>query len=106
MHIATLVTTLVVVLATTSGAGAGAGDVTEWATIPGGSPTGIAVGPDGALWFAERGADRIGRISTSGDLVEFALPADGGGGPIGIALGPDRGMWFTEQVTDSIGRID
>lgn len=106
IRIAALGASLVVVLAGMSGAGAGAGDITGWPTVPGGSPTGISVGPDGALWFAERGADRIGRITTNGDLVEFALPADGGGGPIGIALGPDDAMWFTEQVTDSIGRID
>ncbi|HEX5951198.1 MAG TPA: PxKF domain-containing protein [Actinomycetota bacterium] len=106
MHIATLVTTLAVVLAGTSWAGAAAGDITEWPTVPGGTPTGIAVGADGALWFAERGADRVGRISTAGALNEIPLPQDGGGGPTGIALGPDAAMWFTERITDSIGRID
>lgn len=106
MHIVTLIATLALVLAGTSWAGAGAGDITEWPTIPGGSPSGIAMGPDGALWFAERGADRIGRITTSGDVIEIPLPAGGGGGPTSIALGADGAMWFTERVTDSIGRID
>jgi virginiamycin B lyase len=81
----TLLTTLVLVLAGTSWAGAGAGDITEWPTVPGGTPNGIAVGSDGALWFAERGADRIGRITTTG-AGQNPLPA--GGEPTGVALGP------------------
>ena len=31
-------------------------------------------GPDGALWFTESGANKIGRITTAGVITEFALP--------------------------------
>lgn len=37
-------------------------------------PFGIAAGPDGALWFAETAADRIGRITTDGSVTEYPLP--------------------------------
>ena len=38
----------------------------------------ITMGPDGALWFTETSADRIGRITTDGQITEFPLPTDGG----------------------------
>ncbi|MEU7038521.1 hypothetical protein ABZ958_33310 [Streptomyces sp. NPDC046237] len=58
-------------------------------------PFGIATGDDGALWFTETAADRIGRISTSGEITEFPLP-DRAGRPHAIAPGADGALWFTE----------
>ncbi len=37
-------------------------------------PFSIASGPDGNLWFTENYGARIGRITPSGDVTEFALP--------------------------------
>src|ERR1022692_376814 len=37
-------------------------------------PAGIAAGPDGALWFAEFNKSKIGRITTAGDITEYAVP--------------------------------
>ena len=34
-------------------------------------PAGIAVGPDGALWFTNSGNNSIGRITTSGNIVNY-----------------------------------
>jgi virginiamycin B lyase len=70
---------------------------------PGADPVDIAAGPDGALWFTEQHADRIGRISTRGSVTEFALPIPGSFAR-GIAAGPDGGVWFTE-LPGRIGRI-
>ncbi len=43
--------------------------LTEYATpTASSSPEGITVGPDGALWFTEFTANKIGRISTAGDV--------------------------------------
>ncbi len=70
----------------------------------GGQPQGIAAGPDGALWFANRGEpDSIGRITTSGTVTSYTGP--GVDSPTGIAAGPDGGMWFTNTGNDTIGRI-
>ena len=39
------------------------------------NPYGITLGPDGAMWFAENGAGKIGRIDQSGSITEFPLPS-------------------------------
>jgi hypothetical protein len=41
------------------------------------SPSGIAMGRDGNLWFTEPGIDAIGRMSLTGVLKEFPLPPPG-----------------------------
>ena len=33
------------------------------------------MGPDGALWFAELGSNKIGRITTAGVVTEYAAPS-------------------------------
>jgi virginiamycin B lyase len=66
--------------------------------------TGIAAGPDGALWFGEAGANAIARVTSTGVLSEFPLPT-AGALPDGIVAGPDGALWFTERATDRIGRI-
>ena len=68
------------------------------------APQGIAVGPDGNLWFTETQGNRIGRITPGGAITEFALPNDGSS-PEGITAGPDGNLWFTEGPGNRIGRI-
>ncbi len=65
---------------------------------------GIAAGPDGDMWFTELAAGKVGRITPSGRVREFAVPT-AGAGPYGIAAGPDGNMWFTEWNAGKIGRI-
>jgi virginiamycin B lyase len=67
-------------------------------------PGGVTGGPDGAVWFAELGGGRIGRLAPAGGLDEYTLPgADDS--PTSIASGPDGNLWFTESASDAIGRI-
>jgi streptogramin lyase len=81
-----------------------AGEVTSFALSAGSSaPTAMAVGPDGAIWFTEGAASRIGRITLSGEVSEFPLPP--GRKPSGIAAGPDGNLWFTAWAVNRIGRI-
>jgi virginiamycin B lyase len=69
-------------------------------------PSGIAAGPDGALWFSEGSAGRIGRMTTGFALTnEFPIPI-ASSYPYSIAKGPDGAMWFTDIGTSAIGRID
>lgn len=91
------------------GPGAIAQVITEY-PIPGGSAFSIAAGPDGALWFTDPrpfDTDMIGRIDTSGVVVEYPV----GPSPVfnfvksGIVAGPDGAMWFTEGGANKIGRI-
>ena len=74
----------------------------------------ITTGPDGALWFTECGSGllsgpgsiaRIGRITTSGVITEFATGISAASCPSGITAGPDGNLWFTETSSKRIGRI-
>ena len=69
------------------------------------SPLGIAVGPDGQLWFAEAGCPdnpilsctgAIGRMSVSGSAAAFPLVTPNND-PRFITAGPDGNLWFVEQ---------
>jgi virginiamycin B lyase len=80
--------------------------VTEFhAGIASGSgAAGIALGPDGNLWFTELFGDRIGRISPHGVVREFSAGITPFSRASSMAAGPDGNMWFTENA-GRIGRI-
>jgi len=64
----------------------------------------ITTGADGNLWLVEPGANKIGRVTTRGELTEFDIPtADSS--PSGIVRGPDGNVWFTELIGGKVGRI-
>src|SRR5215471_13634240 len=72
---------------------------------PDAKPYIIVVGPDGALWFCESGAAKIGRLDPhSGTFTEFATPTPDSR-PIGIIPGADGNLWFCENGANQIGRI-
>jgi virginiamycin B lyase len=64
----------------------------------------IVQGPDGNMWFTERNANMIGRISgtTPGATTEFPL-AGGATSPDLIVVGPDGALWYTQNT--SVGRM-
>jgi virginiamycin B lyase len=87
------------------------GLVSSGYTIPtgNGSPDGIVSGADGAVWFAESNANRIGRITTAGTVSEFSLPpylsacsSFPSNCPYNLAFGSDGAVWFT--AAHEIGR--
>ncbi len=57
---------------------------------------GITAGPDGNMWFTEGPANKIGRITSTGAITEFPLPAPFNN-PFAITTGPDGNLWFTEH---------
>ncbi len=65
------------------------------------------VGPDGNLWFTERYADQIGRITITGHVTEFPIPNETGAQlePVYITRGPGSALWFTELYAGMIGKI-
>jgi len=75
------------------------------------APAGIAVGPDGTLWFTNYFGNSIGRITTAGVVSNYTDPSIDQ--PAGIAVGPDGALWFINEGTESesapidasIGRI-
>jgi virginiamycin B lyase len=68
-------------------------------------PEGITTGPDGNLWFAEEEGNRVGRITPSGSVTEFAKGISKNASPFMIAAGSDGALWFTEAGHGGIGRI-
>ena len=81
------------------------GSVVEYA-IPTASagPVSIVTGPDGALWFTEIAANKIGRITPAGEFMEFPIPTPNSQ-PDEINVGPDGNLWFAEILGNKIGRI-
>ena len=53
---------------------------------------------------AEIAGDRIGQITTTGAITEFAVPT-AGGAPHQLTAGPDGALWFPETPVNKIGRI-
>ena len=76
--------------------------IVEYPTT-GAGPESIVSGPDGALWFTEPPANKIGRITTQGVVTEYALA--GNPGPQVITTGADGNLWFTERISSKIGRM-
>lgn len=91
-------------LAVPARAAAAPGEIVSFPLPAGGEPAGIAVGPEGNLWFTEPGGDRIGRITLAGQVTEYPVPT-ALSQPFQIALGPDGNMWFTESNAGNVGRI-
>ena len=71
---------------------------------PNAGASNIATGRDRALWFTERLASEIGRITTAGKQTSYkTLTANAS--PESIAAGSDKALWFTEFAGARIGRI-
>ena len=66
-------------------------------------PYDLAEGPDGNMWFTGRSGNEIGRVSPSGSVAEFPLPA--GSLPAGITTGPNDRLWFAESGSREIASI-
>ncbi|HEX4863778.1 MAG TPA: SMP-30/gluconolactonase/LRE family protein, partial [Acidimicrobiales bacterium] len=67
-------------------------------------PTGVAVGPDGSIWFTEWDGNKIGKLTPSGTILEFSLPTPKSQ-PVAITKGPDDNLWFVEKQGGKVGRI-
>ncbi|MEA2132555.1 MAG: virginiamycin lyase [Solirubrobacteraceae bacterium] len=75
-------------------------------------PADITKGPDGNLWFTQKGSPGgIGQITPAGSITEYTAGVVPGftadQEPEQITTGPDGALWFTESgVTGQIGRFD
>jgi len=66
-------------------------------------PQGVAAGPDGMTWVANRFAAQMERIAPDGSQSPISL--ESGADPYAIVEGPDGAMWFTEHNGNRIGRL-
>jgi virginiamycin B lyase len=77
-------------------------------------PRGIALGPDGNLWFTgvrgfsygehhyTPGFGYIGRITPAGEISTYPTPSPHSG-PSGITAGPEESLWFEGSGVTTIG---
>lgn len=82
--------------------------------LPDGSaacPRWLTLGNDGAVWFTEQSSgggvasqSHIGRVDTSGNITEFALPA-GDNDPDGIVVGGDGNIWYDTTITNGASTV-
>ena len=83
------------------------GDVIDYgASLPDGArPQGLAIGPDGSLWFTDdhRGG-AIGRLSATGVVSEYRTGLAAHAQLGAITPGPDGNMWFTD-CSGGVGRV-
>ena len=71
----------------------------------GSGPTGVIAGPDGNIWFTEKGLNRIGHMTPTGVVRPEAQVPSSQTFPDGIAAGPDANIWFTEAGGNRVGRV-
>jgi streptogramin lyase len=70
-----------------------------------GQPDSITAGPDGNLYFGEY-SPAVGRITTTGAITEFPVPAKLGSFPIlSLTTGPDGNIWFANNEHSQIGKL-
>jgi streptogramin lyase len=79
----------------------------EFTAAKGSGPAAITTGPDGALWFTEPGLNKIGRITTAGNVSDYVIPPEKTASidpltPTSVVTGPDGNLWFTESNVNHI----
>ncbi|HXE58842.1 MAG TPA: hypothetical protein VNK43_12645 [Gemmatimonadales bacterium] len=73
---------------------------------PNAAPHCLVAAPDGAIWFVEIGANKLGRFDPGTKrFTEWPMPTEASR-PHGIAWGPDGRLYVTEQAGNKIAAFD
>ena len=69
-------------------------------------PVAIAAGPDGNMWFTDRGSDYLGSIAPLlGVIYEYPIPTDSSRLSQGVVVLPSGQMWFVESGLAKLGMV-
>jgi virginiamycin B lyase len=80
------------------------GHATEYRIpTPNSVPVAIAPGRFGYLWVSELSGGKLLRVSRTGRMKEFPLPA--GARPYGLVSAPDGNVWFADRGRNRIGLV-
>jgi virginiamycin B lyase len=77
------------------------GRVTAFPLGSGSTPKAIVRGPEDTFWFTDELGNRIGRITTGGEVKTYRVV----GHPFGLTASPGGGFWFTEYDGNRVGQI-
>jgi streptogramin lyase len=66
---------------------------------------GIAVAPDGTIWYTEQSANRVAHIGTDGKTTEFRDGIAAGARPGAIAVDRDGSVWFTDDAVNTVEHL-
>jgi streptogramin lyase/putative copper export protein/methionine-rich copper-binding protein CopC len=84
------------------------GTITEFApfnsTLLG--PTGVVIGPDGAVWLTEHGGNRITRFDTTNQTFKNFPLSNNQAFPFGLAFYQQNRIWFVEHIGNAIATLD
>jgi|GEM_PF-2695354 streptogramin lyase len=82
----------------------GTGPLRRFPLASGSLPSGVRLGPDGAVWAAEYGAGVIARLAPPGPVTRFHVSTEKDpSGPFGLAFGRSV-LWFTSEF--NVGYLD
>ena len=74
--------------------------------LPRGSlPYGVALTPDGAVWYTGQRAGELGRLDPATGAIK-TIPLGQGAAPRGIIGGPDGALWLVDSGLNTIVRVD
>lgn len=64
----------------------------------------IVASPDGSVWFTERDANKVGKISPNGQVTEFAFPAEFPGTTTlkDLDVAPDGSVWVVYESGERV----
>jgi streptogramin lyase len=68
------------------------------------TPVGIAIGPDGNIWFTDRGTNQVVRVTPAGEFTHYPIPTRNSD-PGAITTGPDGNIWFVEGYPGKLARV-
>lgn len=98
-----LISSFIGIMSNSTTVNAAVGSVTQYNTPNSASITKIGAGPDGNIWYT--GANRIGKVTSSGTFTQYLSPLNDGRYPNDITTGPDGNIWYSENPANSTSRI-
>ena len=80
------------------------GSMKEFRLPAGARPYGLVSAPDGNVWFADRGTNRIGQVTPAGRVFDFPIASPNAQPTAILALGLGS-FAFTEFVANRVGTL-